>query len=166
MIQMNIRTEERCRVGYVGRERKLPSSVRAHHTRQHLHVPQLPSSPNPVIWGFYGAFITQARLIKSLAIGLPGASQLVRGETASTHPPITELFPLAASSHPQVTQGHSESHLINITRDTFISQLRKCQGFQKFCPRNATETDFKFLIIIHSITLPYQTTFLSYRRSK
>lgn len=69
----------------------------------------------PLLLGFYGGFITQAWLIKSLAIGdwfnlkAPLHSPEIRGWYWKFWP--SRLIPLAASPHPQVL---SKSHFISI----------------------------------------------------
>ena len=62
-----------------------------------VHQPQ--KSSNPIIWGVYGGFITEAWLIKSLAIGdrigslAPFLYLVVRRDGA-------DWLPLATSLHP------------------------------------------------------------------
>lgn len=87
---------------------------------------QLGSSRNPVLWGFYGEFLTLAWLIQSLDIsnGLsPPWGQEDR--TKSLNPLITGLVPLATCLHPEVTQGLSKTHHINITKDILLLSTPK-----------------------------------------
>ena len=59
--------EEMHRASYVGRGWKLPCSLGA-ALSLNLHAFTNPETPNPVLLEFYEDFITQAQLIKSLAI--------------------------------------------------------------------------------------------------
>lgn len=98
---------------------------------------QLGSSRNPVLWGFYGEFLTLAWLIQSLDIsnGLsPPWGQEDR--TKSLNPLITGLVPLATCLHPEVTQGLSKTHHINITKDILLLST----------PKSLTKIKYIFII--------------------
>ena len=72
-------------------------------TSPHVHQPG--SSLNPVLLGVYTGFVTQARSIKSLAIGdgfnfqLPSPPLISGSGTESSNPLIKKLVPLAANPH-------------------------------------------------------------------
>ena len=105
------------------------------------------SSQKSIFWGFYGSFITQECLIKSVAIGDRFNCQalLVLGGEWGW---IVELNVTNLQSHcwfswqPAHPQLLSKSHLINITRGKlFLSALKKLQGFQKPGARSNRDTD-------------------------
>ena len=64
--------------------------------------------PNPILLGFYGGFITEAWLIKSLAaaawnqspVSRPLPSLEAKDRTESSNPLIQRLAPLVTSPHP------------------------------------------------------------------
>lgn len=98
---------------------------------------QLGSSLNPVLWGFYGEFLTLACLIQSLDISngfSPPWGQEDR--TKSLNPLITGLVPLATCLYPEVTQGLSKTHHINITKDILLLST----------PKSLTKIKYIFII--------------------
>lgn len=122
---------------YLGRDAELLCPLQA------AAFPAPPFSPawklsKATLLGFYGGFITQICLIKSLPIGnqfnllpLP-ASPGSRSGTKSTNPAITGLLLLTTTHHPQVTQEHFGNHLTDITeRPLSISGHPK--AFESLC---------------------------------
>ena len=65
----NSQMEEMHRARYMGRDTEFPSPLRVPSLPASTCVHQPGSSPTPVFLDFYGGLITQASLIKSLAIG-------------------------------------------------------------------------------------------------
>lgn len=90
------------------------------------HFHQGRSCQNSTIPGFCAGFLTQARLIKPLAIRgqaislAPLSSRKVLGGSESSNPLIKWLGFPGKSLHPYFPRG-SSSHSINITKDTFIA---------------------------------------------
>lgn len=116
---MNIYMEEMHRIRFGER-------VKSFHTiSEHTSLPRSPrvhqprSSPNPFLLGFHGGFVTQAWLIKSLAVGDNfhplSPTQKSAGGTESSN--LQWLAPLAISPHPQM---FSKSPSIDITKGIFI----------------------------------------------
>lgn len=89
----------------------LPKSLCVHQTRKLSKL-----CPFGVLWKLYDIGMIELNLQPH------SPPQRLVGGTESSKPLITGLFPLATSPQPQV---HPESHLINLTKDTF----RKFQGF-------------------------------------
>ena len=108
--------------------------------------------------GFYGGFIAQPWLITSLTIGnwyhslapphLPGG-----WEWGWKFQPSNPLIGYPGNQPPSL--GASKSHLIHITKDTFISSHHSgnSKGFRSSVPETGTKTRYIFLIINHSITI-------------
>ena len=119
-----------------------------------LHPPPPESSPNPVLLGFHGGFITETRLITSLAFGdwthCP-VSPLPRGwgGIEGSSPLITWLAPgppmPIPGCGPQVISVASQK--ISLC----LSSLRKGHGF-KLCAMNGDRHLHGFLNLNHNIT--------------
>lgn len=69
------------------------------------------------------------------------------------NPLITWKAPLAASPFRHVTQGHSRSHLTNLTHDTFIALiLGNAERFRSPVAGPGSKTEYVFLVLNHNIT--------------
>ena len=123
-------------------------------------VHQPGSSPNPVCLGFCGGFIDHKHDCSPhshwpLAIDstsspspLPGGG--AGGGTESSNPLITGQFPWHPAPSPR---SLTYIHLINLTRDIFITLILK--GFRSSLPETGTKTQSVFLIIHHSIIVGF-----------
>ena len=93
------------------------------------HVHQLRSSPNIVcfLWKLHYIGMVGHGWLNSISRPLNSISRHfllgLGGWTKISNSLITWLVPRANSLQPQVTQGLSKSHLINITKDTFIVHI-------------------------------------------
>ena len=109
---------------------ELPFPLRAHLSPRISVCSPTRSSLSPAPLGFYGGFITQTRLIKSLAtdgqFNLRPLSPPRHSPDENEHPnPVmTGWVPLATSPHFDGL-GHFKSHFVNITKATSISLTTK-----------------------------------------
>ena len=113
----------------MGKGTNLPQSPGVHQPR---------SSPNAILLGFYKGFITQALLIKSLALKTLIQPQtpldLPRGQgggTERSNSLITWLVLMETNLPPPTL---SKSHLIHMTKNTFIVLFGNSKGFRSSVP--------------------------------
>lgn len=109
------------RVRYMERGAKLPCPLWGTFLSASLHVHQPRSYPNPVLLVFMETSLDRHILLNywPLAVELNFQSLSppwgLRVGAESFNLLITRLVPLAASPHPQITQGLSKNQLINIS---------------------------------------------------